>query len=398
MLGADLVDARKKDGALVLRPLTKELRREALGFAERYLAVARASVGEPRDVFDDACDDVDADAAAGARKLALGLRKLVEDACVFECRAAVDPVEVRRAVFVRAAAARRAGTFDRAAVLGEAGAALGIDGPAVERGLFADLKGEHVLTTAPIYHATSLVDAWALAREQAVLLASTRVVCEVRSASPGLLRAFFAKLKFHQLLFAAESLGDGAWRVTLDGPYSMFDAVTKYGLRLALVLPALRALERWSLVADVRWGKERVPLSFTLEGGRESPEGGDDLHVNDDVRELAEGFGKTGWGARIASTILDVPGAGVCIPDLELEKDGTTVYVEVLGFWSRDAVWRRVELVERGLGARIVFAVSERLRVSPEVIDGERPASLYVYKGKMSVRALLEHVERVASR
>ena len=65
-----------------------------------------------------------------------------------------------------------------------------------------------------------------------------------------------------------------------------------------------------------------------------------------------------------------------------------------MGYWSRAAVWSRVELVQAGLGKRIVFAVSSRLRVSEDVLDGELPGSLYVYKGTMSARAIAERLDR----
>jgi uncharacterized protein len=68
-----------------------------------------------------------------------------------------------------------------------------------------------------------------------------------------------------------------------------------------------------------------------------------------------------------------------------------------MGFWSREAVWRRVELVEAGLSERILFAVSERLRVSEQVLGEERPGALYVYKKVMNARAVLERVERLAA-
>jgi predicted nuclease of restriction endonuclease-like RecB superfamily len=97
--------------------------------------------------------------------------------------------------------------------------------------------------------------------------------------------------------------------------------------------------------------------------------------------------------------LLDHPGLGVCIPDLVLRhRDGAEpIYVEVLGFWSRDAVWKRVELAQQGLAARIVFCASSRLRVSAEVLADDAPAALYVFKGKPSARALLERVEQVAA-
>jgi hypothetical protein len=77
---------------------------------------------------------------------------------------------------------------------------------------------------------------------------------------------------------------------------------------------------------------------------------------------------------------------------------GQLVHLEVLGFWSRQAVWRRVELVERGLSERILFAVSSHLRVSEAALDGELPGALLVYKRVLSAKTVLERVEAVAAR
>jgi hypothetical protein len=65
----------------------------------------------------------------------------------------------------------------------------------------------------------------------------------------------------------------------------------------------------------------------------------------------------------------------------------------MLGFWSRDAVWRRMDLIEKGVGLQLIFAVSERLRVSEEILPAGLGASLYVFKGAMSARAVLERCE-----
>lgn len=400
MLTADLVDARKKDGELVLRKLDEEGREEGLALGAALLEVAHDLVGSRREELDEAWNARTSDGATKRFKLAAGLRKLVSDACSFEAETTLDPVELRRTVFTHASESRRTlaegENFDRTAVLDEAARVLGTTADVVERAMFADLRGEHRLRAPPTLSAESIVEAWELGQAQAVLLTAVRITCTISSASPGLLRAFFAKLKFHQLLFSSERIADG-WRIVIDGPYSMFDSVTKYGLRLACVLPALRALERWSLVADIKWGKSREKLVFNLSNESiaapaESPSA-DRLHVSDEVRELAEGIEAldTGWRARPATVLLDVPGQGICIPDLELShaSHGRPVYVEVLGYWSRDAVFRRVELAERGLRDRVIFAVSSRLRVSEKVLDKSLASALYVYKGKMSPRAIV---------
>ena len=135
------------------------------------------------------------------------------------------------------------------------------------------------------------------------------------------------------------------------------------------------------------------------------PSATSDVHLADDVRTLlrdlrvAGGSSASPWSVDVASVVLDVPGSGVVIPDLVLQREGRgPVYVELLGFWSRDAVWRRVELAKSGaLGARVVFCANARLRVSEAVLEGGDEAALYVWKGKPSARALLERVERLAA-
>lgn len=449
MLTADLIDARKKDGQLHLRPLDRDGRIEALAIATMLLETAHAFVGKRREELDEAWTLAEADAAPKRFKLVAGLRKLAADACSFEAETAIEPAEIRRVLFKHASEMRRGlepgVPFDRARALEEAAASLRLSPDVVERALFADLRSEHLLRAAPTLDAASLVETWELGQAQAVLLTAVRITCEVAAGSPGLVRELFAKLKFHKLLFSAERLADAAsergqgWKVVIDGPYSMFDAVTKYGLRLALAYPALRSLERWSLVADIRWGKTREPLVFRLSsedttksvGGKRAsnapsapdadasaapakpkraarrkeaaptePPPNVELHLSDEVREIMEAINALGteWKARPSMTLLDVPGAGLCVPDLELlrARDRRPVYLEVMGYWSRDAVFRRVELAEKGIGERVVFAVSSRLRVSAEVLDESVPSSLYVYKGKMSPRAILTHAERLA--
>ena len=86
--------------------------------------------------------------------------------------------------------------------------------------------------------------------------------------------------------------------------------------------------------------------------------------------------GSTAAGASTASRRCSICRArALCVPDLAFvrERDGARVHFELLGFWSREAVWRRVELVRAGLPHRILFAVSRSLRVGEAVLDDSRP-------------------------
>lgn len=401
MLTADLVRAFRRGDELRLRALKARDRERAVDLAGRYIELARACVGRTRGELDEALQAVPL--PAREHKLGLGLRKLVMDRCQLEAQADVDPVALRQQVFARAGALRRDPErhFDRAAVLAEIAGAHQRSADEIERLLYTDLRGAHRLLGFQAPGAEDLVDAYVTGQAQAVLLRAVQVRARVWSRDPGIYRALFHKLKFLRLLYRLEPHEDG-YQLDIDGPYSLFRSVTKYGLQLALLLPAIQACERWSIEAEVMWGKQRTPLRFVVEGRAPRAAAETAPALPDDVAALLARFGEreSPWRAAPASDILELPGVGLCVPDLVFEHadTGERVYLEVLGFWSRDAVWRRVELVQRGLPHRILFAVSSRLRVSEAVLQDELPGALYVYKGVMSARAVEERLGRLVGR
>ena len=402
MLNADLVRARRRGDELKLQPLDAAGRTAALELARTLIALAEAHVGKTRGELDEVIDVVIGEARD--RKLAAGLAKLVWDRAELAEAVPIDPEELRHEVFSRAVevwgATGEGDPFDRAGVLAQVAAARGLTVDELERGLYADLREAHVVTAFPRLSPVRLVEAYDLAQPQAVLLRAVRVVVEVHSAIPGAYRTLFRKLKFLRLLCTITPRAKGGgYRIEIDGPFSLFESSTRYGLALALALPAIRELDRWSLAADIRWGTERRALTCKLDGLGEPA--GDEAHVPDEVAALLEALAAidTPWRAAPAGDVLDLPGHGVCVPDLTFThgKTGAQVHLEVLGFWSRDAVWKRVELVQAGLAHRIVFAVGQQLRVSEAALDAELPGALYVYKRTMSAKAVLERVEALAA-
>ena len=75
--------------------------------------------------------------------------------------------------------------------------------------------------------------------------------------------------------------------------------------------------------------------------------------------------------------ILSLKGRSIIVPDLMFHypPQNFTAYLEVMGYWSRDAVWRRIEMVQQGLQDHVLFAVSSRLRVSAKALDESFGAS-----------------------
>ncbi len=398
MLTADLVRVRRRGLELHLVSLSDEERLAAVRLAAVLLDATREAVGSAR------CEVEEAWETAGSEgldpRVAAGLRKLIEDRCTFAEADAETAEGLRREVFLAAAAARRCGQLDRTAVLSQVAAARALAADAVETGLFSDLRDAHALLEPAASSPAALVGAYEDALAQAVLLRAVRVRAEVRCRDAAGYRALFRRLKFHRLLCTIAPGEKGGYRIEVDGPFSLFEQVTAYGLKLALLVPALAACESWSLEAEVRWGKRREALTFKAAGagGGEVPPPA----LPDDVAALAAALRALGspWQVHEDAAILPLPGVGLCVPDLRLVhgKTAEVIFVELLGYWSRDAVWRRVELVEQGLTDRIVFCVSDKLRVSEAALGDEHPAALYVFKRAPSARALLERVDALAAR
>src|SRR5262249_42752642 len=146
----------------------------------------------------------------------------------------VEPRRARKVVFGLAAQERRSSSaaLDTAAVLKEAARHLATDArqeltaTEVEAALFADLNENQRLVDFDALDAAALVRAYELAQHQAVLLRALRVVVKLRADAAGL-RLFFRRLKFRRLLYTAQRQDDGAYRIEIDGPFSLFQAVTQ---------------------------------------------------------------------------------------------------------------------------------------------------------------------------
>jgi predicted nuclease of restriction endonuclease-like RecB superfamily len=281
-----------------------------------------------------------------------------------------------------------------------------MDAERVEQSLYADLRAAQRLRKAALPAIESVVEQYDLAQVQAVLLRAVQLTATVKCSSVDAYRSLFRALKFHRLLYQLQVGADGTYRIEIDGPFSLFENSTKYGLQLALVLPALRRADALSLEADLRWGKSRQSLSFHWESKRAAKDVEGDARLPDELVELVSAFRalNSGWKVSAAGTLIDLPGVGLCVPDLVFDSpQGEPVYFELMGYWSRDAVWKRVEIAKAAaskgtVGARhavpkMLFAVSSRLRVSETVLADDDPAALYVFKGVMNPRAILKKLE-----
>jgi len=411
MLTADLVIVRRRKSELILPDLRGKAGESVQHWAREVLDTARECLGEPREQYTSLVSVMGE--TTQERKLARGLAKLVEDGCTFEESSSDIPAQVRSQLFLRSTQARRAATsdapWDRERVVREACAENTWEESTVEDLLYADLPGAQRLLSVPEWTAETLADLYDASRLQAVLLRSVEVRVSLTEASPRQLRELFRQLKFRRLLHRSERAADGSLCLTIDGPYSLFDSVTKYGLQMALIVPALRAVQSFDLSADLQWGASRARTQFSYKYRASKGQAAAEPHAraaessSDELEQLLRDLApiRSRFHVQPASSLVDFPGIGLCLPDLTFTDsagEGRTVHFELLGYWSRDSVWKRVELVEAGLPEPILFGVNQRLRVSEEVLDADASGALYVFRGQPNAKTLLQRIEDLSLR
>ncbi len=399
MLTVEHLRLQRRKGEVQRVPLQGLSSTQAEALLTTLVAVAIEHHGRTQGELVAALAEVDVDPS-----LQRGLRaacKLVIDQCDFAVRDDVDPADLRQRLFAAAAAARATGTFSRDDIVAAIAEDTGLDGPTFEAMLYADLDEARLVDASGLraMTPTELVRRWDLAEVQALLLRALAVRVDVE-ARPVEVRALLRALKLQQLLFEPVPTEGEGLALVIDGPAALFSQSLRYGLKLAVLAPHVMACRTWRLEAMVQLKKGAAPARFAMAGRGSVTDATAAVSsplVQGLLDELPAALTTLLPGATVAENhaLLAVPGVAACVPDVVVTAaDGRRCFVEVLGFWSRDAVWKRVALAQAGLSTPAVFCVSERLRVSEAALDAD-DASLLAFKGSLSPKKVAERVARV---
>ncbi len=413
MLTSDLARAQVRNGKLLPRwidPERDSLRDDARALITHFGEHIGRSAGE--------LDEAVADLAALRTDVILirGLAKLLWDRSTTgtpEMVAAdgqvISPSALRQAVF-RAAGASwpvrvggDAGFTDRAAVIARVSDELKLSAAVIEAGLYGDLADEQRLLTFEPLTPEALLTGYNMALAQACLLKAREVRITLGPLEPKRLRALFRELKFRRLLFRAES-SDGGVKLVLDGPLSLFKQTSRYGLQLALLLPALTRVEKWSLEADLAWAKgaNRAadrPVTLCLDQGSPLTAMGRDVGVWTSAEEehFVKAFAalESPWKLEAHGEVVDLDGRDVLIPDYVLRHaDGRTALVELVFAWRKKTFEKRMELLAKVGPKHLVIAIADKGGADDDGLPEGLEA--YRFKGIIAPKRIIEAAEKVA--
>ena len=215
---------------------------------------------------------------------------------------------------------------------------------------------------------------------------------------------------------------DGAIKCALEGPLSMLKMTDRYGTSMAKLLPSIVGTPVWkitgSVVRQTGDGKKIYRFELSSESTREflraivdSQYQNNDDYVYDSSTEAAfakrfhqhfDQSDRFGWKIYREPDPLIADGKAM-IPDFLLERLGRKVYLEIVGFWTKEYLERKTSKLKALLAdnenprhrqkADLLVAVNSELSCSE--IETISQDNVFAFKKEVSLKPVLEHLRKI---
>ncbi len=395
MLPSNLLKARTSRGKV--HPVYAPLDPNIINLAERIIEAFNKNVGRKKKHLIEVIKQYEEEGFD--YRLIRGLSKLLERRCVFEVESPANPSEVRMATFEEASRIGVVSLEDRAQVIKHVGNRLNLTPEEVEKALYSDIDEELILRKFDSLPAETLIRYYNLALTQTLLFKCLRIEF---TASDNWKR-IFRTIKHLGLMYSVEEEEKGggyhSYRVSVDGPMSLFKMTDRYGTLLAKLLPEIVASESWSIKAEIL-GRDRKRIyifeqlssdvkDIISDVGREEapPARLYDSTVEERFAKKFEAL-NSGWTIKREPEPLPA-GRHVLIPDFGFEKHGVKVYLEVVGFWTQEYLERKISKLNSLVNVDMLAAVDENLACSKL----RRMKGPVIYYAKdVPVKPILDHL------
>ncbi len=271
--------------------------------------------------------------------------------------------------------------------------------------LYADRHASHRLTDpGPAWTPVELLARYNLELARGALYWASHLTIEVSSNYKDLWKF----IKLFKLMFWAQPMQGGGYRIDLDGPISPFVTSTlRYGRQLAAFLPALLLCERWQMHAYIRPPQAKGETIYRLDHtcslrSHFKSSGAFDSRLEEDFASEFEQKmgGKRGhWQLTRESEVL-LLGDTVMVPDFVLtdtKDEKRRILIELVGFWHPNYLRRKVEKVRAANCAHLLLLVYKGLNVTEEAFQ-DTASQVIFFQEKPVLKEVMKTVEEMSER
>jgi predicted nuclease of restriction endonuclease-like RecB superfamily len=399
MLPSNLFSGKVRKGKVV--PNYLPLEAASISLAKNIIGIFQESVGKKRGYLLTRLEELES-AEKTDYKTLRGIAAILNRRCTFIVDSKVEPMSARTAVFEEASKRRIATTQQKQQLLVELSASMNLLPGELEESMFKDLEEEQVLTAFDPVGPLLLVQAYNLSLAQTALFKSV----SMEFVASGNWKRIFRDIKRFGLMYSVERRENDRYAVFLDGPLSLFKMTERYGTSLAKLLPTIVAGDSWSFNAEIvdRRKNNRI-LRFEENKGSAPEFAGlfdreeEPLFDSSVEERFASKFNSlnTGWELRREPEPL-IAGRYVLIPDFSLEKYGFKIFMEIVGFWTKEYIERKLsKLASLTPDTRIIVALNENLRCSEAKLAEVRSKAvmLLTYSREVPADAIISYLKTI---
>lgn len=366
--------------------------------AESLLAIFEAAGGKTRGEIERELEEY---VGTGTDyKILRGFIKLLMDKCEFETAAPAEPVEIRQKVFL---AARKfqpvlPDSENKKEILEIVAAELLTDANTLFSSLYADLSAQQRLISFENIAPVELLDRYNLAQAQAILYKCVEMKIRVAPSEAANYRAIFGWIKHFDLIHSVAGNATNGYEITLTGAASLFHRSQKYGIQMAVFLPALLLCGNWRMRAEISDKKGTAFYELSSEQTELVSNRYDEPEYENPIFErLKKDWAKAeiSWQLKENTEVVDL-GKTAFIPDFVLvSPDGAKIYLDVLGFWTPKSLQKRLEEFEAANYKKFIIAAWQELRGSREEPLWENENVVF-FKTKLEPKKLEEIAEKLS--
>ncbi|MEH1819410.1 MAG: DUF790 family protein [Nostoc sp.] len=400
MLPTDLLMHRQNGEEIIPKRLKIDQKTSEL--AIELINYFQSAVGKTQGVLERQLTDFEGDSTD--YRVKRGLAYILKSSfCTFEVVSPLEPQMLRERVFSLAAksvSSRESTQVTLSKIADELTQELEREVllEQVRNGLYADLSENKILTVFDAPIAPDVLNRYNLSQVQGVFYKASKLVLNAHRNVPGEYKLLFRYLKLFQLMAYIEGDADHGFTITIDGPTSLFNPSTRYGLAIAKLIPALLHVTKWSLSSILQtrdaytnaWKTGRFTLNSECGLVSHYPPGKPyDSMLEASFADKWDAL-KSGWALEREVDLIPIPGS-VMIPDFRLvHADGRTFLLEIVGYWRPEYLQKKFSQVRRAGRDDLILAISERLNLEKAGVKlNDVPARIVWFKDKLLPKAVL---------
>jgi len=368
MLPSNLLVARTR--GYFIYPKYSHLTDTELYVARKLIQVFKESIGLKKKQLEEKAKEIENEAFKLGLdyRFARGLIHLLLKRTSFAKPATkIDPIKARLEIFTEASKlySFTLNEGERAIVFKKVSERLKIPVEELIKAFKAVHEEEQVVEFFEEISPEELLKYYNLSLAQTLLFKALNIDAEIQATGTQAKIILF-NVKRLGLMYTAEQVPQGI-KLTIDGPASAVKQTERYGTRLAKLLPYIISLPRWRIYAKIK--KQNRVYNFYLTDKYSSLFPKIELKLIEYDSDVEETFYKrfqtlgSGWKIIREPEPL-VAGTSIFIPDFAFVKNGVKVYLEIVGFWTKDYLERKINKLRKLKEKNIILAVNEELSCS----------------------------------